>query len=176
MTDDPTQPLDQEPISKPPQEEQEEIESSPHFDAAKENQTRAERINEEGSREAGGEADGELPEEMPEEVREELREEEPEEVRAEAASAEPIGAPQAAQQNGRASSLDNLNVAVDFQIGSITLPVNDLANLAPGWTLKDLPNITFPKVVALSAGRAFAEGELVEIDGKLGFRITQILS
>ncbi len=72
-------------------------------------------------------------------------------------------------------SLDNLQVAVDFQIGSITLPVNELASLAVGWTLTDLPNITFPKVLALSAGRPFAEGELVEIDGKLGFRITKIL-
>jgi flagellar motor switch/type III secretory pathway protein FliN len=72
--------------------------------------------------------------------------------------------------------LDKLNVTVDFQIGSITMPVNRLANLTPGWTLTDLPNMTFPKILAFSAGRAFATGELVEIDGKIGFRITEILS
>lgn len=72
-------------------------------------------------------------------------------------------------------ALEKLNVKIDFHIGSITLPVQKLTSLAPGWTLSDLPHLTFPKIIAFSAGRAFAEGELIEIDGKIGFRITQVL-
>ena len=56
------------------------------------------------------------------------------------------------------------------------MPVNELARLASGWTLTDLPGLTFPRAQAISAGRAFAEGELVDIDGKIGFRITRLLT
>lgn len=72
-------------------------------------------------------------------------------------------------------ALEGIEVCVDFRIGEITMPVNALENLAPGWTLTDLPGITFPRALALSAGRGFAEGELVDIDGKIGFRITKLL-
>lgn len=72
-------------------------------------------------------------------------------------------------------ALEKLSVKIDFHIGSITLPVQNLTSLAPGWTLSDLPHLTFPKIIAFSAGRPFAEGELVEIDGKIGFRVTQVL-
>ena len=55
------------------------------------------------------------------------------------------------------------------------MPVNELAALTPGFTLTDLPGLIFPRAVAVASGRAFAEGELVEIDGKIGFRITRLL-
>ena len=72
--------------------------------------------------------------------------------------------------------LDNIIVRVDFRIGEVSMPVNELARLAPGFTLSDLPGLTFPRAQAISAGRVFAEGELVDIDGKIGFRITRLLS
>lgn len=91
------------------------------------------------------------------------------EMEAEALDPAPPSTPSPAQ------ALEGLDVCVDFRIGEITMPVNKLENLAPGWTLTDLPGITFPRAVALSAGRSFAEGELVDIDGKIGFRITKLL-
>ena len=72
-------------------------------------------------------------------------------------------------------ALNNLEVKINFRIGEISMPVNELAALTPGFTLTDLPGLIFPRAVAVASGRAFAEGELVEIDGKLGFRITRLL-
>jgi len=77
--------------------------------------------------------------------------------------------------NARGHTIDNIEVQVDFRIGEISMPVNELAALAPGFTLTDLPGLIFPRAQALSAGRVFAEGELVDIDGKIGFRITRLL-
>ena len=73
-------------------------------------------------------------------------------------------------------TLDHVEVKINFRIGEISMPVNELAALTPGFTLTDLPGLIFPRAVALASGRAFAEGELVEIDGKIGFRITRLLS
>ena len=72
-------------------------------------------------------------------------------------------------------ALNNLEVKINFRIGEISMPVNELAALTPGFTLTDLPGLIFPRAVAVASGRAFAEGELVEIDGKIGFRITRLL-
>ena len=71
--------------------------------------------------------------------------------------------------------LDQVNIRIDFQIGEISMSAKQLASLAPGFTLTDLPHMIFPRARAMSGGRAFAEGELVDIDGKIGFRITKIL-
>ncbi len=73
-------------------------------------------------------------------------------------------------------TLENVNVKISFRIGEVSMPVNELAALTPGFTLTDLPNLIFPRAHAIASGHAFAEGELVEIDGKIGFRITRLLS
>ena len=72
-------------------------------------------------------------------------------------------------------ALNHVEVKINFRIGEISMPVNELAALTPGFTLTDLPGLIFPRAVAVASGRAFAEGELVEIDGKIGFRITRLL-
>ncbi len=71
--------------------------------------------------------------------------------------------------------LDKIQVRIDFRIGEVILPVSALSGLTPGFTLTDLPAVTFPRVQALAQGRVFAEGELIELDGKIGFRIQKIL-
>ncbi len=73
------------------------------------------------------------------------------------------------------SALENIHVKINFRIGEISMPVNELAALTPGFTLTELPGLIFPRAQAVASGRAFAEGELIEIDGKIGFRITKLL-
>ncbi len=70
--------------------------------------------------------------------------------------------------------LDKMTLRVDFRIGSVMLPLESLSRVAPGFTLTNLDGVLFPRVEALSGDRVFAEGELVEIDGRIGVRILSI--
>ncbi len=72
------------------------------------------------------------------------------------------------------AALDSMHIAIDFRLGEVRLPVNELRNLAAGSTLTDLPGILYPRVLALAGGKVFAEGELVEIDGRIGLRILKL--
>ncbi|MDA8003520.1 MAG: FliM/FliN family flagellar motor switch protein [Alphaproteobacteria bacterium] len=72
-------------------------------------------------------------------------------------------------------SAKGLRVRVDFRIGQIELPLQELLRLAEGQTLQKLDGIRFPRVEAVSAGRVFAEGELVEVGGRIGFRILRLV-
>ena len=76
---------------------------------------------------------------------------------------------------GRDAVLEGLSLRVDFRIGVATLPVQALMDLAPGFTITDLPGIIYPEIEAVCENRVFAKGELVEVDGRLGVRILQIM-
>ena len=69
---------------------------------------------------------------------------------------------------------DGLQVEVRFQLGELILPLKALANLQPEQVLTPLNGFEFPKVKAMSAGRCFAEGELVRVGDRIGFRVTKI--
>ena len=70
----------------------------------------------------------------------------------------------------------NLPITLTFQVGEVRVALADLLQLAPGSVLEgdQLVNY-FPKVRAILSDRAVAEGELISIDGKVGFRVTKIL-
>ena len=69
---------------------------------------------------------------------------------------------------------EGLQVEVRFQLGELILPLKALANLQPEQVLTPLNGFAFPKVKALSAGRVFAEGELVRVGERIGFRVTKL--
>ena len=68
-----------------------------------------------------------------------------------------------------------LRVRVDFRAGQVELPLAELLALSEGQVLPRLDGVVFPRVEAVSAGRVFAEGELVEVEGRVGFRVTKLL-
>ena len=85
-----------------------------------------------------------------------------------------------AVQGGQGASGDTetstgLRVRVDFRAGQVELPLAELLALSEGQVLPRLDGVVFPRVEALSAGRVFAEGELVEVEGRVGFRVTKLL-
>ena len=67
-------------------------------------------------------------------------------------------------------------IPVEFRVGEAVFTVEELRGLCPGTTLTEVSGLLFPRVQAVSHGRVFAEGELVEVDGKLGFRILKVPS
>jgi flagellar motor switch/type III secretory pathway protein FliN len=67
-------------------------------------------------------------------------------------------------------------VQIKFQVGEARVALSDLLNLAPGAVLEGEAVYTyFPKVRAILGERQIAEGELVKVDGKVGFRVTKVL-
>ena len=80
-----------------------------------------------------------------------------------------------APAGGAQQASTGLRVRVDFRAGQVELPLAELLALSEGQVLPRLDGVVFPRVEALSAGRVFAEGELVEVEGRVGFRITKLL-
>ena len=73
------------------------------------------------------------------------------------------------------TSIDHLPIKVEFHVGRMVLPASELKSLVAGQVMTTGAEIRFPKVQAVSEGIPFAEGELVDIDGTIGFRILKIL-
>ena len=79
------------------------------------------------------------------------------------------------ETGGGTETSTGLRVRVDFRAGQVELPLAELLALSEGQVLPRLDGVVFPRVEALSAGRVFAEGELVEVEGRVGFRVTKLL-
>lgn len=85
-----------------------------------------------------------------------------------------------ASVNGTAVAPHELNakalrVEVSLRVGTLSISLEEAGKLAPGYTIKNADGVIFPRIEALSNHRVFAEGELVEIGGKIGFRITRLV-
>lgn len=72
-----------------------------------------------------------------------------------------------------AGSLEDLRVVVDFDLGELVLPLRTLRTLAVGQVFElDRP---LPSGVRMRAnGQLLGEGDLVEIDGRLGVTLTRL--
>ena len=64
-------------------------------------------------------------------------------------------------------------VTIDVVVGETKIPLKELAALVPGYTL-ELPQTVSTQVSLVSNGEPFARGELVDIEGRLGVRITTV--
>lgn len=70
----------------------------------------------------------------------------------------------------------DIQVEMKFQVGTATVPLAELTNLAEGMVIEGEALYTyFPKVRAIIGERTVAEGELVKVDDKVAFRITKII-
>lgn len=70
-------------------------------------------------------------------------------------------------------TLAEVPVVVRVEMGQVTLPAAQWADLAPGDVLTLGKEVGGP-VVLRAAGTVIAEGELVNVDGELGVRITRV--
>lgn len=87
--------------------------------------------------------------------------------------------PQATETNaiqGKAAlNMDGLDVELSFELGRETLTFGELRQLAPGRVFQ-LKGPTSGPVFVTANGRPVARGELVDIEGRAGVRILELLS
>jgi flagellar motor switch/type III secretory pathway protein FliN len=69
----------------------------------------------------------------------------------------------------------NLPVQLTLEVGSVTMELGKLLEVGAGTILSDEVMSFFPKVRVLAGDRAVAEGELVQIEGKVGLRVSKLL-
>ncbi|WP_136416921.1 FliM/FliN family flagellar motor switch protein [Herbaspirillum sp. ST 5-3] len=71
-----------------------------------------------------------------------------------------------------ASVLDSLPVTLSFVLGEVHLQIADLRTMGPG-TVLALKNVSPSSVSVRAGGRNVGCGEIVDVDGQLGIRITR---
>ena len=69
----------------------------------------------------------------------------------------------------------NMPVQLTLHVGSVTMELGKLLEVNAGTILSDEVTSFFPKVRVLAGDRAIAEGELVQIEGKVGLRVSKLL-
>jgi flagellar motor switch/type III secretory pathway protein FliN len=69
----------------------------------------------------------------------------------------------------------NMPVQLTLQVGSVSMELGKLLEMGAGTILSDEVMSFFPKVRVLAGDRAVAEGELVQIEGKVGLRVSKLL-
>lgn len=74
-----------------------------------------------------------------------------------------------------APGMAQLPVELTLTVGSLSLPLAKLMAMAEGQTFTDELTSFFPRVRLHAADRLVAEGELVRVDGRIGFRVTRLL-
>ena len=79
-----------------------------------------------------------------------------------------------ADEDGDAAAAAGLPVTLAFDVGQIEMTVADFARLGPGSVIDIGRSIAAPVVIRAN-GRHVGDGELVDIDGALGVRITRWL-
>ena len=74
-----------------------------------------------------------------------------------------------------AQGMSALPVELTLTVGSLTLPLAQLLAMSEGQTFTDELSSFFPRVRLHAADRLVAEGELVRVDGRIGFRVTRLI-
>ncbi len=69
----------------------------------------------------------------------------------------------------------NMPVQLTLQVGSVSMELGKLLEMNAGTILSDEVMSFFPKVRVLAGDQAVAEGELVQIEGKVGLRVSKLL-
>lgn len=88
---------------------------------------------------------------------------------------EPALDPQPLEQPQSLDSLDELPMALTLRCGSLNLTLGDLRRIAAG-TILQVSGITPGHATLCHGERVVAEGELVDIEGRLGLLITRMAS
>lgn len=71
--------------------------------------------------------------------------------------------------------LGGLDVEIQFVVGTAQVSLSELRRLDEGSVIENAVNRFYPRVVAQVNGRGIAEGEFLDVDGQVGFRVTKIL-
>ena len=74
-----------------------------------------------------------------------------------------------------AQGMSTLPVELTLTVGSLSLPLAQLMAMSEGQTFTDELSSFFPRVRLHAAERLVAEGELVRVDGRIGFRVTRLI-
>lgn len=77
---------------------------------------------------------------------------------------------------GTSSSMAQLPVELTLTVGAVTLPLEQLMNMTEGQTFTDEVSSFFPRVRLHAGDRLVAEGELVRVDGRVGFRVLRLMA
>ena len=70
--------------------------------------------------------------------------------------------------------MNNIPVQLTFDVGKQEIPLGNISQLAPGFTFQLNRDLASPVTVHAN-GKPMAEGELVDVNGQLGTRITRML-
>jgi type III secretion protein Q len=73
------------------------------------------------------------------------------------------------------SRLSSVPVELTLNVGSLSLPLEQLLAMSEGQTFIHELSSFFPSVRLLASDRLVAEGELVRVDGRIGFRVTRLI-
>jgi len=74
-----------------------------------------------------------------------------------------------------ASGMSQMPVELTLTVGSLSLPLAKLIEMTEGQTFTDELTSFFPRVRLHAGDRLVGEGELVRVDGRIGFRVTRIV-
>jgi len=72
------------------------------------------------------------------------------------------------------SALAGVGVTVDFELGSTSLPLGELANLKPGYVFELSGNLNQVRVVIRANGTRVGYGELVAVGDVLGVHLLSV--
>ncbi|TIX35577.1 MAG: hypothetical protein E5V34_02635 [Mesorhizobium sp.] len=81
--------------------------------------------------------------------------------------------PPHADQTLEESTLDELPVALAFELGRTAMPLGEVRQLAPG-AIVPLANVTKETVDIIANGKRVGRGEIVRIGESLGVRIARM--
>ncbi len=84
------------------------------------------------------------------------------------------GAPMASPTS-LAQTNASMPVQLTLQVGSVSMALGQLLEVGVGTILTDEITSFFPKVKMLAGDRVIAEGDLVQVEGKVGLRISKLL-
>ncbi len=72
-------------------------------------------------------------------------------------------------------SAENLDIQITFDLGHVTLPLSELQNLQVGYSFElDMPSSGNVRI--LSGEQLIGRGELVQIEDRLGVRVTALFN
>jgi flagellar motor switch/type III secretory pathway protein FliN len=73
------------------------------------------------------------------------------------------------------SGMSKVPVELTLTVGALSLPLSKLIEMTEGQTFTDELTSFFPRVRLHASDRLVGEGELVRVDGRIGFRVTRIV-
>lgn len=73
-----------------------------------------------------------------------------------------------------AKSMAQMPVELTLTVGTVTMALQQLMAMSEGQTFTDEVSSFFPRVRLHSGDRLVAEGELVRVDDRIGFRVTRL--